>query len=59
MARASHPTLFTANSKREMNRDIAALESQGAEFIEVGGVNKWKEMTGVLAIGGDEPNAIG
>jgi hypothetical protein len=42
-----------------MNRDIAALESQGAEFIEVGGVNKWKEMTGVLAIGGDEPNAIG
>lgn len=57
LARAPHPTLFTAARYFEIQGEMGVWKNLGAKFVKNAEVNKWKGMPPSLVVG-DKPNEV-
>ena len=58
LARAPHPTLFTALRYFEIRGEMGVWKRLGAEFAKKAEINKWKGMSPSLGVCGDKPNEV-
>ncbi|KAL5415466.1 hypothetical protein PMIN04_008536 [Paraphaeosphaeria minitans] len=58
LARAPHPTLFTAARSFEIEGEMRIWKRLSAGFVKKAEVNRWKGMSPSLAVCADKPNEV-